>query len=898
MATYFTEAEWTRLQALFDAAIELDPDERTHYLDKACLGDQSLRSRVDSLIRAFESDTSVGAVLGAVAMEAAVGALPSAGSMLGSYRITQIIGQGGMGIVYRAVRADDEYRLEVAIKVATMCLLSPELRQRFLAERQILANLDHHNIARLLDGGTTPEGIPYVVMELVEGQAIDAYCNQAKLGPRERVELMISVAQAIDYAHRHLVVHRDLKPENVFVTSEGEPKLLDFGIAKALSPEAPGAEPAPKLTQDSARLMTLEYASPEQVLGLTVTTATDVYQLGVLLYLLLSGRLPFPASSFPPGQLEKKICEDTAAKAGVAPDLERILQQAMEKEPGRRYASAGAFAEDLRRYLDGFPVRAQTPSWTYLAGKFVRRHRFGVTAAALLCLLVAGFGVSMALLARRLDRERQQAEVALRRSERVSGLLEDVFAGADPNATSGHNPTARELLDQGTEGVSRTLGNEPEVQASLYTTLGHIYDNLGAIDRAGDLLNRALAIRRQRFGEQSAETADSLTDVADLDIDKGDCAPAEKLVTESLAIRSRLAATVSPGAAEAWNYLGKAQTCLGKLIDAEASFRQSVAVWQRLPTAENADMGMPLHNLSRLLENRGALAEAEDFARRALDVSRSHHGELSPDTAHTLERLGAVLITEGKIGDGLAFLREALDVERKTLNTGNMSIGDTELVLGQALAAEGEATEAEALSRDAVRIEVAALGPSSDRAALAEDSLGQALEKEGNLAEADKTLRAALDAATKSFGERNPARLRFENDLAQVLITEKQLPEAWQLLDQALPLARSSTVGHTLVEAELEHTWGDWLFASRKLAEAEQSYQAALKLDQELLPAGHPDIAADLEALGRLLIAEDRMPQAVAVLKESVRIRALAHSGNPAMLNTAQALLARAERAS
>ncbi len=360
MRTLLTAQDWIRLQQIFDVAVEMKPAERASYLEESCGDDLALRQRIESLLHSIDADTGLSEIVGRGAAEAMRSTLPVIGERLGPYEITAVLGQGGMGVVYRAHRADEEYTKEVAIKVASFGLLTPELRQRFIRERQILANLDHPNIARLLDGGTTAEGVPFVVMEFIAGQPIDEYCAKHGLGRRAVLMLMIEVARAVDYAHRHLVVHRDLKPDNILITEEGDPKLLDFGIAKALDPEASGLDGVK--TMDAARLLTPDYASPEQVRGGAITTATDVYQLGVLLYLLLVGKRPFAVAAASMGELERMICESPPSKPNLGADLDRIVLQALEKDPRRRYSSAEALAEDLERYLGGCPVRARACS--------------------------------------------------------------------------------------------------------------------------------------------------------------------------------------------------------------------------------------------------------------------------------------------------------------------------------------------------------------------------------------------------------------------------------------------------------------------------------------------------------------------------------------------------------
>jgi serine/threonine protein kinase len=467
--TLLTSRDWIRLQEIFNAAVELHGDERSNYLDRACAETADMRHRVESLIASFEAETKLGELVGAAASQTLDVALPTLGGRIGPYRITAILGRGGMGVVYRATRDDAEYEKDVAVKVAAINLLTSDFRQRFLSERQILANLDHPHIARLLDGGTTSEGLPFVVMEYVPGKPIDVYCADAGLDRRSRVRLMVAVAGAVDYAHRHLVVHRDLKPDNILVTAAGEPKLLDFGIAKALDLEAKGF--AGVQTIDGTRLMTPDYASPEQVRGQAITTATDTYQLGILLYQLLTGSRPFkPTASM--GELERAICESVPPKPRLDSDLDRILLHALEKEPSRRYASAGALQDDLERYLNGYAVRARPPSWSYLTAKFARRHRLGVAAASLFLLLLTSFAVGMAIFARRAS---QQARIA----NDTTAFLLGLFEANDPEQGRGDEITARELLDKGANHLNDSADRDPVVQVRLLDSMGTIYNALG-----------------------------------------------------------------------------------------------------------------------------------------------------------------------------------------------------------------------------------------------------------------------------------------------------------------------------------------------------------------------------------------------------------------------------------
>ncbi|WP_263354692.1 serine/threonine-protein kinase [Acidicapsa acidisoli] len=897
MPTLLTAQDWLRLQEIFDRAVDLPADSRGLYLDEVCADAPDLRLRVVSLLSSFDGDTQVGELIGSAASATLHSSLPAIGGRLGPYKITGVLGQGGMGVVYRAVRDDDEYQKEVAIKVAAVGVFTGDLHQRFLHERQILANLDHPSIARLLDGGTTPEGMPFVVMEFVEGKPIDEYCSVAKLDRRARIELIIQVARAVDYAHRHLVVHRDLKPDNIHVTQGGEPKLLDFGIAKALDPETSGLYGVK--TVDAMRLMTPDYASPEQVRGEAITTATDVYQLGVLLYLLLTGKRPFEAAICNMGELERAICETLPAKPNLDADLDRVLLQALEKEPSRRYSSAESLAEDLERYLGGFPVRARAGTFAYRSRKFVGRHKIAVAAASVVLLLILGFSVGIALLAQRLDRERMQMETQLHRSERVSQLLEDVFGGADPNTAQGRNPTARELLDHGTEEVGKTLDSEPEVQASLYSTLGHIYDNLGVIDRALDLMQRSLALRRKQYGENSLETAKGLNDVADLLNDKGEFKQAETMAREALIIRESLLGKSSIEVAETMNYLGIAVTGQGKNAEAEELYREAAAIAEPLVDQHNAELEtMPLHNLSIMLMERGDYPAAEASARHLVALARKNMGEISPDTAMYLSVLGTILQSSGHYEEARKLFSEALDVEHRTLDPRNMTIGNTEIELGNELRDEGHFSDAEHLYLDAVQIESVALGPQSPPVAHAKYELARLYQMQGDLTKAEPLLRDSLAIDLLRGGLNTPGAISTECAIVEVLVRRGKLTDSRAVLNSAQQAAAKTDDGKGLDTVRVDQAASQWFVAHKEFTEAEARLRQALAIQQARLPAGHPQLAKTLDLLGEVLLLENHRSDAAIFLQKSVAIRIQTSPRDSPSLRNSEELLARATHTS
>jgi serine/threonine protein kinase len=541
MASGAEQQRWRQTEELFYQASELPPAERESFVELHCAGDDELMREVWSLLASADEPLEPLREPIRDAIEDLSGAPP--GMVIGPYRILRLLGEGGMGKVYLATRADQQYQQQVAIKFMHAGQMAPRsLLLRFRSERQILADLNHPNIARMFDGGVTAEGVPYIVMEYVEGTPIHVHCREHHSTVAERLRLFLEVCAAVDYAHRHLVVHRDLKPANILVTAEGVPKLLDFGIAKLLE-DGQDSEGASTRTLD--RLLTPEYASPEQVEGKPVTTVTDVYGLGALLYELLAGRKPFRLDNIHSLEAARVICETlpelpgTAARdnPGAAPpdahlvkgDLDRVAMMALRKEPERRYASALSLAADLEAWLAGYPVQARPATWSYVAARYVRRHRWAIGAAAVALLALIGFSAGMTLLKQRADR---QQIIAAQQAEFLSGM----FHAATPDVARGKQLTVREMLDLGAQRAEQQTGDS-EVRASLLLSIGWSYRWLGYYEQALRLAKQSYAIQSRIYGENSEQSADSLDLLAGSYRDAEDYAHAEPLFRRLLDVR-------------------------------------------------------------------------------------------------------------------------------------------------------------------------------------------------------------------------------------------------------------------------------------------------------------------------------------------------------------------------
>jgi serine/threonine-protein kinase len=884
-----TPERWRRIEELFESVVELDGTGRATVLTAACAADEPLRGEVESLLAAHEQAGSFldrPALVRPPADAPEPAPDPVAGQRAGAYVLVRELGHGGGGRVFLAERADREYEGRVAVKVLSAPLASPRLLERFRRERQILADLEHPNIARLLDSGTLAEGLPYLVMEYVEGTPIDGYCDRRRLGLEERLRLFQQVCRAVQYAHRNLIVHRDLKPGNVLVTADGTPKLLDFGIAKLLEPGEPGDAAEAQATHTWHRALTPRYASPEQVEGGPITTATDVYSLGVLLYELLTGRSPYgleddaPLSRVLEGVTTREPVklsqaaagEEVARRRSLSPrqlrrrlegDLDTILLEALRKDPARRYASAEALAEDLHRHLENLPVLARREAILYRASKFVRRNRLATALASVLLLLVLGFGLAAMLQARRIASERDKAEEAL-------AFLVDVFRSSDPLSRpvepGTREPTAREVLDRGAERVERDLSDRPLVQATLLDAIGEVYRSLALYDRAEPLLEKALDLRTSRLAADDPEVADSLTHLAELHLARAELEPAEARFREALEARERRHGRTDPRTAAALEGLGRMLHEAQRHEEAEGVLREALETARQTLGGDDPQVAATVMSLAKLRGDRGDPREAEALTREALAIRVAALGASHPAVAESREDLAVYLQNRGELEPAEEHLREAAKVWRTALDEEHPIYLASLNNLASLLQDEGRWQEAESLFREVLEVRARRLDPGHPQLLMSRNNLATILLDLGDAEEAEALYRENLAAARAAFGERHLFVAGTHHQIGFALRSEGRLEEAEAHQRRSLELALELYGEDHELTARAVFELGRVACARGRLSEGERDLRRALEIRRRILPPGHPRLPEAEAHLGACLAEAGRHAEAEELL--------------------------------
>ena len=866
---------WRTIEPILDRALDLTGADRAAFLDTACGGDHDLRAQVAQLLAAAERDGVLDD-----------GLAPLAGGMLGDahplpdtigpFRITGVLGQGGMGVVYAGERADGAFEQLVAIKVVRGTASRAVFTARFLAERNIQARLAHPNIARLLDGGSTPDGEPWFAMERVDGLPITRHADEHDLDLAARVGVFITACEAVRYAHGHGVVHRDLKPSNLLVTAEGQGqvKLLDFGIARVLAQDG---EVDGESTRTEWRALTPEYAAPEQVRAEPTTPATDVYALGIVLYELLAGTKAQPVDRRASATaIERAICEGEppplkpAANARgyrVDDDLATIVATALHKDPGRRYATAAELLEDLLRWQAHLPIRARPDSRRYRLIKYLRRHRVAVGAAAAVITALA-IGTIAAL---------RQASVARDEAARAGAAREflvQLFEASTPREALGREVTARELLDRGAATIDRTLGDRPRLHADLLGELAGIYRELGLYDRADTVSLRALTVAQRVDGGRGRLSAEQLVGRAAILRDLGQPAAAESLLATADTLRRRSAPRDRELEARLLHARGLVLVDLGDGEQAVAALERALELTQQHPDAEPVDVARELNALGIALNDVGGdLDRADSMLHAALAIRRRTLPPAHPALLATLTNLADVRRQLGKYDEALALLEEEITIRRRVLGPDHPDMAYSYNALALLAEEQGRYADAESLHVVAVDLRRRTLGADHPTTLGSVNNLAVVRYRMNDLAGAAEAFREAADGFRRAQGTESRNYNTALNNLGVVLTGLGRYREAESRLREALRL-RLATQGDSTVDVAASfRNLGVVEQRTGRLAGAERNFRAALAIYRRIFDEPSTRTAEALLGLGEVLTARGAAHDALPLLEEAVAVR-------------------------
>ncbi len=848
--------DWRELQSIFQQAVALPQEDRKEFLDRVCDGNLDLRNEIEALLIADQSQELVDSPL---KLDMANLDSKLVGSVIDDWKIIRQIGVGGMGTVFLAHRHTTDFQQSAALKLVKKGMDSEAVVQRFQQERKILASLNHKNIAKLLDGGMTQDGRPYFVMEHVDGLPITQYCDQHRLNISQRLNLFRAVCSAVHHAHKNLIVHRDLKPSNIIVTGSGDLKLLDFGIAKLLDDSE-----NQQFTRTGMQLHTPAYASPEQLINDPITTASDIYALGILFYELLTGRRPFEikrseqefrelvltGQPVKPSDAVTEIvsitnktqtaetisqCRSTRVqglKRTLAGDLDTICMMAMHREADRRYTSASEFASDIQRHLDGLPVSARPDSRIYRLNKFIKRNKASVSIASLAVLsiiLITIFYTSQLKLQRDIAiKERQKSDEVVRF---VTGL----FEYSKPSRRLGQDISAKDLLDEGANRIQFELVEQPLVQQTLKQVLGEVYYKLGQEQKALDLLTDALAKQRELLGENHLDVATTKLVLALVHQDRGNYDFAAELLSQALQTKKKLLGELHFDVAEVLSVFAYMEQMRGGYPQAETYFKKGLDISEQLSNGDNVYLAKLTKQLGGFYRYLDRNSEAEPLLRKALAMQvRIYQGGPHPDINSTKRELAALLRSTGEYQESKRLYLEVIESRTKILGPDHPELGNTwnsySLLLTRMDDYEG------ALAANIRFIEILKRAYSEATPSLAAAYFNQAsmLRDLDRYSEAIKHYRLASETQDLvGLPEKHVHRAFPIAGIASVYVDQKNYAEATQLYRKVLALRRESLSDDHKTVIDAKNSLGGALTGLKRYKEAEEllleSYQQSLK---------------------------------------------------------------------
>ncbi|MDZ7715833.1 MAG: serine/threonine-protein kinase [Balneolaceae bacterium] len=924
------QQKWKKVNEIVDTALELKGQQRDTFIEKKCKDDEALKSEVTRLLESIEQSGTEGFLEntkdfpGHLAADFSKEEQESASSLVGKtidqYTITKLIGHGGMGSVFLAERADEAYNRPIALKVMRRGMDTPSNVARFERERNILANLDHPNIARLLDGGVTEAGLPYLVMEYVEGISLLDYCDSKKLNIDKRLSLFKEVCQAVKHAHTNATIHRDLKPSNILVTDEGNVKVLDFGIAKLLEPEDP--ESTLLQTRTGARMLTLGYAAPEQLESKAITTATDSYTLGILLYELLVGVHPFdmddkdltqieqiirskepslPSNKFSnlPTETQKKLARKRNTTAAailklLSGDLDAIVIKALRKEPESRYSSAEQLLEDLQRREQNLPVIAREDTFRYNSSKFIRRHKTGISVAAGFLLLIIGFTVFYTW---QITEERNKARIEAQKAEEVTEFLTRIFEGSNPSVPKSDSIPVRHFLETGVKRINE-IEEQPEVKAALMTTMGRVYSNLGQYERSDTLHEEALKLSKKIYKDPHEDLAKSYVMMAVNEKELDNFAAAESLYKKGINILEKLgnrpdslySSSLSnlallyeeigehqkaipfhkkavaldkknyPEGHEkigiSLNHLAVAQDKNGNFQKALKNYEKALKILKNQLGNDHQRTAITTHNIAILYRNLGMIDRAMPMMKEALKMKKAIYGNEHIVVVSSLAGMGHLYRETGQIEKSISSFKKTLDIVSNTHGDSSMYSGIMMFSLGATYLQDGSFSKAEQLFRKSIHILERVLGPEGSYLAIPKHMLGKVFLKQEKLSEAQNEFRETKSILIKHYETSHPYYAGLMKSLGRLKIAQDSLQKAHFYLNKSIEVFEQKLPDNHWKLAESRLLFGKVLYHQGNYDESRQLLQQSIPNIQKFRGDDDPYVKSSREILNLISSAE------------------------------------------
>ncbi|MCB9057844.1 MAG: serine/threonine protein kinase [Calditrichae bacterium] len=842
-----TKDRWDKIQTLFEQAVTIEPAERKTFLEQKCAGDSEL---LDELLSLLQADEDIPDILNGIAIDSLkLNENPDLeGKQIGAYRILKKIADGGMGSVYLAERSDGHFERRVALKVIKKGLDSEQVIRRFNRERQILARLHHPNIARLYDGGLTPDGRPYFTMEYISGLPINKYCDIHKLNTTLRLKLMLNVLETISYAHRNLIIHRDLKPGNIFVTDDGKIKLLDFGIARLLDEKD---EESSQLTQAGHHILTPEYAAPEQLKSGMASISSDIYQLGVVLFELLKGNRPFDLTGKSINEIENIISNRLPEKLSdidlqkisemahlrhqsvrdlkklFKSDLEKITAKALNPEAGLRYLTVDAFFEDLTNFMDGKPVKATNATIIYRIKKYAKRHRMGLSVVSILLIFIIGLSSFYTI---QLAFERDKAQAEAEKASQIASFMSGLFEIADPGQTRGEDISALELLDRGAKNLTSELTDQPEIKAALLYTIANVYINLGKYDRAEPLIKESLALRKNLFGINNEEVSETLSTL-------------NKLYYE-----------------------------LGKYDSSEVTIRQKIEISKSLHHGDHPDLALGYNDLAWILLEKGDYTAADSLNNLSLNMRKRLFGYESIDVAESINNQGSVQYAMSNLDSSLKLYRESLEIRKKLLGNDHPLVIQNYGNLGLVNEEKEQYAVADSFYSMALKMNIRLYGPESPQTAWSYQDISRSKGKQKKYGEALQAVRRANMIRKKTLGKDHILLAYTYDYQGDIFLLTENLDSAAIYYNKSIDIYRNADSSTWVYLASPLKGMGSILMKKGKYSEAEKYLREALTLREKYLPPDNYVIARARTALAKCIINLKNYNEAEELLQSAFSI--------------------------